>query len=230
MKNFVIVGASSGIGQAIAQGLLAKGHQVFSFSRNTPNLNGVAHQTFDAQSPDLTVFDNLPAEIHGIVYAPGTINLKPFQRLSPADFQQDLQINVLSAVGVLQKIQPRLKAANGASVVLFSTVAVQTGLSFHASVATAKGAIEGLSRALAAEWAPAKIRVNTLAPSLTDTPLAQALLGNDEKKDASNKRHPIGRYGQPEDVAHMALLLLDEAGSWITGQVIGIDGGMGRLR
>ncbi len=164
------------------------------------------------------------------MYAPGSINLKPFQRFSLDDFRNDFEINVLGAVAAIQANLGRLRKANGASIVLFSTVAVQTGMGFHASIATAKGAVEGLTRSLAAELAAAKIRCNALAPSLTDTRLAGALLSTDEKRDASNKRHPIGRVGTPQDLAAAAKLLLSDEGSWITGQVIGIDGGMGRLK
>ena len=125
---------------------------------------------------------------------------------------------------------PKMKRADGASVVLFSTVAVQTGMGFHSSIAASKGAIEGLTRSLAAEFAMQKIRVNCIAPSLTDTPLAKQLLATDEKKEASNRRHPMGRYGTSQDVANAALFLLGEESSWVTGQVLGIDGGMGSLK
>jgi 3-oxoacyl-[acyl-carrier protein] reductase len=229
-KNYLIIGASSGIGYAIAENLLVAGNQVFSASRNQPNLN-ITHLTWDALSPDNSVFANLPEEIHGIAYCPGTINLKPFHRLTPEDFKQDFQIHVLGAVSVLQTLLPKLKKAEGgASVVLFSTVAAKVGMGFHASVAASKGAIEGLTISLAAEWSANKIRVNCVAPSLTDTPLAKNLLSTDEKKEASNKRHPIGRFGTSEDVANMATFLLKDESSWITGQIFGVDGGMSTLK
>lgn len=229
-KNFLVIGASSGIGLELARILLADGHQVFSASRNNPNLDGVIHMDFDATAPDTTMFSTLPAELHGVVYCPGTINLKPFNRLSLLDFQTDFQIHVLGGVAVLQAVLPKLKAANGASVVMFSTVAAKVGMGFHASVAASKGAIEGLTISLAAEWAGAKIRVNSVAPSLTDTPLAKNLLSSDEKKDASNKRHPLGRYGSAAEVAKVASFLLSDDASWITGQNIGIDGGLSSLK
>lgn len=230
-KNILIVGASSGIGFQLAQNLLQAGANVFSASRHAPNLPpSVTHLNWDAMQPDNKIFSELPAILHGVVYCPGSISLKPFNRLNINDFQNDFQVNVLGAVQVLQAVLPALKKANGASVVLFSTVAAQTGMSFHASIATAKGAIEGLTRSLAAEWAAAKIRVNALAPSLTDTPLAKQLLSTDEKREASNKRHPLGRVGTSSDLAAAAAFLLSDQASWITAQIIGIDGGMGNLK
>ena len=136
----------------------------------------------------------------------------------------------MGAVKVLQASMKALKKSDSPSVVMFSTVAVQTGMGFHAGIAAAKGAVEGLTRSLAAEWAPSKIRVNAIAPSLTDTPLANVLLSSDDKKEASNKRHPIGRYGTPEDIANAAVFLLSEESSWMTGQILHLDGGMSNLK
>ncbi len=229
-KNILIIGASSGIGFETAKYLLSKGYVLFSASRNRPDLAEITHVSWDAQNPDSTVFSILPDEIHGIIYCPGTINLKPFHRLNQEDFKNDFQINVLGAVSVIQAILSRLKKADGASIVLYSTVAVKVGMGFHASVAVSKGAIEGLTLSLAAELASAKIRVNCVAPSLTDTPLAKNLLSTDEKKEASNKRHPLGRYGTSLDLANISSFLISEDSSWITGQIIGIDGGMGSIK
>jgi NAD(P)-dependent dehydrogenase (short-subunit alcohol dehydrogenase family) len=229
-KNILIVGASTGIGAALAEMAAIKGANIYTASRTEGDTPSVFHINFDAQTPDYQAFAQLPDAIHGVVYCPGTINLKPFGRISADDFLKDFQINFLGAVGILQAVMPKLKRAEGASVVLFSTVAVQTGMGFHASIAASKGAIEGLTRSLAAEFAMQKIRVNAVAPSLTDTPLAKQLLASDEKKEASNRRHPIGRYGTAQDVANAAMFLLGDESSWVTGQILGIDGGMGSIK
>ncbi len=228
-KKVLIIGASSGIGRTIAQMLMNQGAEVISASRNNPGISGITHHTLDitAREPDLSF---IPEVLDGVVYCPGTINLKPFNRLTVKDFQNDLDINLMGAIHVLQGAFKSLKKTETASVILFSTVAAKLGMNFHSSIATAKGAIEGLGKSLAAEWSMHQIRVNILSPSLTETPLAERLLANDDKKEASNKRHPLGRFGQPEDLAHMALLLLSDKSSWITGQVIGIDGGVGALK
>jgi 3-oxoacyl-[acyl-carrier protein] reductase len=228
-KNFLIVGASSGIGFSLAQTLIEAGANVFTASRTQPNLSS-KFLLWDALSLDNQVFAELPSTLDGLIYCPGTINLKPFHRLTNEDFLKDFQINLLGAVSVIQANLGRLKASGNASIVLFSTVAVQTGMGFHASIAASKGAIEGLTKSLAAEFASTKIRVNAIAPSLTDTPLAKNLLSSPEKIEASNKRHPIGRVGTSEDIASMAKLLLSDEGSWITGQIFHVDGGMSSIR
>ncbi|MFW5762115.1 MAG: SDR family NAD(P)-dependent oxidoreductase, partial [Cyclobacteriaceae bacterium] len=190
---------------------------------------GVNHIDYDVTDAEAKL-SGLPDIIHGLVYGVGTINLKPFQALSEDDFLYDYKLNVLGAVNVLKQALKSLKASKDASVVFFSTVAVQTGINFHASIAAAKGAIEGLTRSLAAEWARNNVRVNAIAPSLTDTPMAANLLSNDDKKQASSQRHPLGRYGKPEEVAAVAHFLLTPQASWLSGQIIGVDGGMGALR
>ncbi|MDZ7358758.1 MAG: SDR family oxidoreductase, partial [candidate division KSB1 bacterium] len=171
-----------------------------------------------------------PELLDGVVYCPGTINLRPFRQLKEEDFLTDFKINALGAVKTIQGTLNRMKKVEQtASIVLFSTVAVQTGMSYHASIASAKGAVEGLTRSLAAELAP-KIRVNCIAPSLTDTPLAARLLGSEEKQQAAAERHPLKRFGQPEDIANLACFLLSDESSWITGQVLHVDGGMSSVR
>ena len=223
-KNVVVIGGNSGIGLSVVESLRAQGANVFTYCRS---MSG--EQALDV-AQDFDNIPGLPETIDGLVYCPGTIMLKPFHRFSIEDFQQDYNINVLGAVRVLQACFKNLKKSGSASVVLYSTVAVSVGLGFHASISSAKGAVEGLAKSLAAEWAPSKIRVNVVAPSLTDTPLAAQLLGTEDKKEASNKRHPLGRYGQAEDIAAATIYLLSEGASWMTGQVLHVDGGMSSVR
>ena len=232
-KNILIVGASSGIGLATAQLLSGLGATLFTASRHlSPELEALNtnYLPYDATQPIGAAFDALPDTLHGVVYCPGSIKLRPFERIPVEDFQGDFDINVLGAVRVLQATMKRLKKAGGASVVLFSTVAADTGMSFHTSIATAKAAVEGLTRALAAEYAASNVRVNCIAPSLTNTPLAAALLNSPEKIEAGGKRHPLQRIGQPEDLAYTASFLLSDHSSFVTGQTMAVDGGMGKLK
>lgn len=230
MKNYLIVGGSSGIGLEITK-LLEKENHVFVLSRSNKNLSGLSRVKFhsaDVQKP-ISELPEITEPIHGLVYCPGSINLKPFKNLSTDDFIQDFDINVMGAVKVIQKYYPNLKTAEKASIVLFSTVAVQTGMPFHASIASAKGAVEGLIRSLAAEFAP-NIRINGIAPSITHTPLAEKLLNSDAKIKASAERHPLKIIGNPVQVAEMAICLLSETSSFITGQIIKIDGGLSSIK
>lgn len=231
-KNILIIGGSSGIGLALTRQLVEQGAQVITASRHyTEALShlGLTHLPIDVTG-DISALTNLPDTLHGLVYCPGTINLKPFTRLTEADFIQDLQVNVLGAVKVLQVAIKPLKKASGASVVFFGTVAATVGMNFHASVATAKSALQGLALSLAAEYASSHIRFNIIAPSLTQTPLASLLLSTPEKKENSDKRHPLGRIGTPEEVAALAVFLLSGQASWMTGQILGLDGGMASLK
>jgi NAD(P)-dependent dehydrogenase (short-subunit alcohol dehydrogenase family) len=223
-KNIVVVGGNSGIGKAVASQLQENGATIFSYSRTGEGTAAVDFET------DFEELPGLPEVIDGVVYCPGTINLKPFHRISIADFKQEMEVNFYGAIRLLQACLKGLKKSNSPSVVLYSTVAVQTGMGFHAGIASAKGAVEGLTRSLAAEWAPNKIRVNAIAPSLTETPLASALLSTPEKKEASDKRHPLGRVGRPEDIAEATVFLLSEKSSWMTGQILHLDGGMSHLK
>ncbi|MFC5192834.1 SDR family NAD(P)-dependent oxidoreductase [Algoriphagus aquatilis] len=223
-KNVVIIGGNSGIGKATAELLQAARANLFLYSKS-----GSGTTALDT-SVDFEEIPGLPEVIDGVVYAPGTINLKPFHRISMDDFKREMEVNFFGAVRVLQACLKGLKKSSAPSVVLYSTVAVQTGMGFHAGIASAKGAIEGLTRSLAAEWAPSKIRVNAIAPSLTETPLASALLSTLEKKEASDKRHPLGRVGSASDIAASTLFLLSPQSSWMTGQILHVDGGMSTLK
>lgn len=228
MKNILLIGGSYGIGLAIAKELQYE-NRVYIASRTNEAINdmNVTHIPFDAATDTLDT-SLLPQVIDGFVYCPGSINLRPFRGLKPEAFESDLQINFISMIKVLQSVLPNLSAANQSSVVLFSSVAAGMGMPFHTSVAAAKGAIEGFAKALAAEYAP-KIRVNVIAPSLTDTPLAEKFLSNEEKKEKSAQRHPLKRVGTPEDMAKTARFLLSEDSSWISGQIFHVDGGMSTL-
>jgi NAD(P)-dependent dehydrogenase (short-subunit alcohol dehydrogenase family) len=231
-KNFFIAGGSSGIGLEIVKALNEKNNEIYVGSRThdqLAGLDGVHHFPMDVKAESLNL-EGLPDVLDGMVYCPGTIRLIPFQRLTIDDFLEDLQINFLGAVKTIQAGLTRLKKSKtGASVVLFSTVAVKTGMPFHASVAGAKAAVEGLTRSLAAEFAP-RIRFNAIAPSLTDTPLTLNLLSSEEKRQASADRHPLKRIGTPQEIAGLTVHLLSDASTWITGQIIHIDGGMSSLR
>ena len=228
-KNILIIGGSSGIGRALV-GLLAPTHNIYVASRSNESLHntGVTHLSFDVLNDALDV-TALPEQLDGFVYCPGSINLRPFRGLKPETFQQDFEINVVGAVKSLQAVLPLLQKSPAASLVFFSTVAVQTGMPFHASVASAKGAIEGLTRSLAAEYAP-KFRVNCIAPSLTQTPLADKFLNNEAKLEKAEARHPLQQVGSAENVAQMAAFLLGEESLWMTGQILHVDGGIGDLK
>jgi len=229
-KNIVIVGTSSGIGNALAKILLQQGQQIVSYGRSLPNIkdNHFLHHTLDITEENVQLTE-LPEVIDGVVYCPGSITLKPLRALKPEDILEDFKLNALGAIQVLQQVYKGLRKSPSAAVVLFSSVAVQTGMSFHTSVAAAKGAIEGITRSLAAELAPT-VRVNAIAPSLTNTPLAHKFLSSQEKIEQSAQRHPLKRLGTPQDQAAAAAFLLSDKASWITGQIVPVDGGMGAIR
>lgn len=228
-KHFLVIGGGSGIGYALASKLLGAGAEVHVITRESEGPEGsITHHADITQSED--VFDALPDTLDGMAYCPGSINLKPLSRISREDLIHDFEINAVGAVLSTKAVVRKLKKAKGASIVFFSTVAVQTGMGFHTSVAAAKGAVEGITRSLAAELAPSNIRVNAIAPSLTDTPMASQLLSSEDKKEASAKRHPLSRVGTPDEMADAALFLLSPASPWITGQILGIDGGLSSLR
>ena len=225
-KNILLIGGSSGIGLATAK-LLTESHEVYIASRSSDSLTrlDIHHLPFDVTTDDLSTLD-LPAELSGLVYCPGSINLRPFKGLKPEAFEADFQINVMGFVKSLQAVLPKL--TTNSSVVLYSTVAVKVGMPFHASVAASKGALEGLGKSLAAELAP-KTRVNVVAPSITNTPLADRFLNNETKMEKSAQRHPLKRVGEASDIAAMTRFLISDESSWMTGQILGLDGGMSTL-
>jgi NAD(P)-dependent dehydrogenase (short-subunit alcohol dehydrogenase family) len=224
-KNYLIIGASSGIGESLYE-LMMPDANVFGTSRNiNTSSNFYTINVLDEQLD----FSFLPETLHGVVYLPGAIHLKPFARIKSEEFVADYQLQVLGAIKVIQTILPNLKQAEQASIVLFSTIAVQTGFNFHSLVASSKGALEGLTKSLAAELAP-KIRVNCIAPSITQTPLAESLLNTPEKVESNAQRHPLKKIGTSNDVAQLASFLLQEKSSWITGQIFHIDGGLSTIK
>lgn len=231
MKSILIVGASSGIGKELGRQLSAHGLDVYGTYNDTkvPPEDGVRSLfPLDVMSPSFN-FGFLPDSLDGLIYCPGSLILKPFTRISPSEFLKDYELQVVGAVKVIQGCLPKLKKSNDASIVLFSTIAVQVGFNFHSLVSSSKGAVEGLTKALAAEFAP-KIRVNCIAPSITDTPLATHLLSTPEKKDANAQRHPLKKIGMPEDIANLIRFLISSESNWMTGQVFHIDGGLSSLK
>ncbi|RKR12850.1 NAD(P)-dependent dehydrogenase (short-subunit alcohol dehydrogenase family) [Maribacter vaceletii] len=225
-KNILIIGGSSGIGNTIVNNIKEE-YNLYVANRSKENSTheDVAYIKFDATKDKLET-SLVPDVLHGLIYCPGSINLKPFKMLKTESFREDMEINFFSLVNVVKTVIPKM--THGASIVLFSTVAVGTGMPFHTSIAAAKGAIEGFAKSLAAEYAP-KIRVNVIAPSIVDTPLSKRLLNNDKKRETMANRHPLKRIGNTEDIAYMANFLISNKSSWITGQTIGIDGGLSQL-
>jgi NAD(P)-dependent dehydrogenase (short-subunit alcohol dehydrogenase family) len=230
MGNYLVIGASSGIGKAVSAQLQKEGHQVFATYNTHPieASNNVSVHPLNVQEEALDL-SFLPSSLDGLVYCPGSINLRPFARIQPADFTNDFNLQVVGAIKIIQAALPALKASGNASIVLYSTVAVQIGLNFHTQVSISKGAIEGLTKSLSAELAPT-IRVNCIAPSLTDTPLAASLLNSEQKVEANAQRHPLKRVGKAEDIAEMTCFLLSNKSSWVTGQVLHVDGGMSTIK
>lgn len=227
MKTTLIIGASSTIGKALAEQLISQNERVIGISRTNPDNSAINYIQHDILSED--ELPKINDVIDGFVYCPGSINLKPFRGLKLQDYKTDFELNVLGAIKCLQAYNVNLQQSKQASVVLMSTIAVELGMPFHSSVSVSKGAIEGLTKSLAAEFAP-KIRVNCVAPSLTNTTMAHKLINTPEKLEASDLRHPLKRIGTPNDIAHMIEFLLSEKSSWISGQIMHVDGGMSSLK
>lgn len=229
-KSYVVIGGSSGIGRELVQLLEKEGNNVFAtYHENTINSQGnIQYQKLDVLSDSLNL-ESFPEQIDGLVYCPGSINLKPFKRFSEDDFINDFKLQVVGATRVIKTLLPKLMKSENSSIVLFSTIAVQNGFNFHSQVATSKGAIEGLTRSLSAEFAP-KIRVNAIAPSLTNTPLANKFLNTTQKMEAQAERNPLKKVGTVTDIAEAANYLLTKKSSWVTGQVLHVDGGYSTIK
>jgi len=231
MKNYLIIGGSSGIGKALVSQLSQEGHKVYAtyFKSKVVSSDPNVKYSYLDVTQDVIDLTFLPEQIDGFVYCPGSINLMPFQRIEPVKFIEDYKLQVIGAINVLQQILSNLKKSKSASIVFFSTVAVQTGFNYHSQVSASKGAIEGLTKSLAAEFSPV-IRVNAIAPSITNTPLSSKFLGSDQKIKSNADRHPLKKIGTPEDIANSASFLLSNKSSWITGQILSVDGGISSLK
>ena len=229
MKNFLVIGGSSGIGKEISE-LLSNENIVFSTSRNEINESNenIRHIKYDVLEDELDP-GLLPDQIDGFVYCPGTINLRPFRSLKLETFRSDLELNLIGAIKTLQIILTRLQQSPSSSIIFYSTVAVKTGMPFHSSVSSSKSALEGLTKSLAAEFAP-KIRVNCIAPSIVNTPLANKFLNTEDKIEKAAARHPLNKIGTAKEIAQLTQYLLDEKSKWITGQIINIDGGISSIK
>lgn len=224
MSKCLIIGGSSGIGKEIVLREI-ENRDVINISRRDPEVSGITHHSVDV------ITDELPdlEDINSLVYCPGSINLKPISSLSIEDFRSDLEINLIGAVKVIKKYHKILKKADNASIVLFSTVAVAQGMPFHASVSAAKAAVEGLAKTLAAELAP-KIRVNCIAPTITDTPLASGILRNEKAVEKMKDRHPLKRILTAGEVADMACYLMSTKAASMSGQIIAMDAGLSSIK
>ena len=228
MKNILLIGGSTGIGYELSQ-KLKEDNNIFISMRNQDKFNHPNIKTNELDLDKEFETDWLPDHLDGFIYLPGTINLRPFKGLKPSVFIEDFNINVMGCVKILQKILPKIQAAENPSIVMFSTVAVKIGMPFHSSVSSSKGAIEGLTRSLAAEFAP-KIRVNAIAPSILDTPLAEKFLNSETKLENSRNRHPMKEIGSPKDISEVVKFLLEDNSKWMTGQIIPFDGGMSSVK
>ena len=228
-KNILIIGASSDIGLEICKLANADGHNIYATSRDDASANNFDNFIQLNPNKSLDVLDDLPEDIDGLVYCPGTINLRSLQRLTLEDIKNEMEVNFYGAFNIIKKVLPNLKKNDGASVVLFSTVAVKTGMPMHSSIAAAKGALEGLAKSLAAELAP-RVAINCVAPSIVDTKLAANILSTDERKQASADRHPLKTIGSINSIANSAYFLLQAKENWISGQIFRPDGGLSALK
>ena len=228
MKNILLIGGSTGIGYELSQ-KLKEDNNIFISTRNQDKFNHPNIKTNELDLDKEFETDWLPEHLDGFIYLPGTINLRPFKGLKPSVFIEDFNINVMGCIKILQKVLPKIQAAENPSIVMFSTVAVKMGMPFHSSVSSSKGAIEGLTRSLAAEFAP-KIRVNAIAPSILDTPLAEKFLNSETKLENSRNRHPMKEIGSPKDISEVVKFLLEDNSKWMTGQIIPFDGGMSSVK
>lgn len=238
--TFVVLGATGGIGSALSRTLAERGAQLIVAARGEDRLHELADSlgaqpwrldATDSDAVDACVKDAVETHGHidGIVNCVGSILLKPAHLTSPEDFEETLRLNLVTAFNVV-RAGARAMRRGGGSVVLVSSAAARLGLANHEAIAAAKAGVEGLVLASAATYAPVGIRVNAVAPGLVDTPLTSRITGSEAGRRASLAMHPLGRLGEPEDVAAAIAWLLEPTNDWITGQVIGVDGGLGSLK
>jgi NAD(P)-dependent dehydrogenase (short-subunit alcohol dehydrogenase family) len=222
MNKILVIGGSKGIGNAIINALISE-NEIINISRTAPLQphNNLTHYTCDILTDDLPEIN----QIDSLIYCPGSINLKPISRLKVDEFRNDFEINVIGAVKAIQHYLPLLKQGNNPSILLFSTVAAKLGMPFHASVAAAKSAVEGLTKSLGAELAPT-IRVNAIAPTVTNTDLAAKLLRNERLIESIKERHPLKKFLDPKEVADLATFLISDKAKSISGQIFELDCGI----
>ena len=234
--KYLIFGATGSIGSNLAKIMVSKNQDVQLIGRDENGLNTLASElgcnysvvdVLDEQSIKNLKNEFEGVEIAGIAYCVGSIDLKPVRAVKKDDFMKCFDLNFFPIVETIKNFQDNLKKNKG-SIVMFSTVAVQRGFTNHSIIASVKGAIEGLTVSLAAEFAP-NIRVNCIAPSLTKSKIADPILKNKLIAEGVAKAHPMKRVGEGKDAAAMAQFLLSEDSSWITGQIIGVDGGRSKL-
>ena len=227
-KNILVIGGNSSIGQEVIKLANSQGDNVIATSRS---LIDIPLKNFIQLDPndDLSGLDTLPDSIDALLYCPGSISLKSIQRMDISDVSDDFRINVDGAFNIIKKVLPNLKKDDGASVVFISSVAAKNGMTFHSSIAASKAALEGFARSLASELAP-RVAINCVAPSLTNTPMAEHLLNNEKKLQSSEERHPLNTIGDPARIAGVIYNLFSAKDNWITGQTINVDGGLSTLR
>ena len=227
-KNILVIGGNSSIGQEVIKLANSQGDNVIATSRS---IIDIPLKNFIQLDPneDLSGLDTLPDSIDALLYCPGSISLKSIQRMDISDVREDFRINVEGAFNIIKKVLPNLKKDDGASVVFISSVAAKNGMTFHSSIAASKAALEGFARSLASELAP-RVAINCVAPSLTNTPMAEHLLNNEKKLQSSEERHPLNTIGDPARIAGVIYNLFSAKDNWITGQTISVDGGLSTLR